>query len=837
MQCAAESKACLLCKALCCLNCLLHSFRHSTASAHAVCLNNCTACRAYERMYIHTGHKAGSPALQCTAESKACLLCKALCCFICLLHGFRHSTASAHAVCLNNCTACRAYERVYVHTGQNAGSSPLQCTAESKACLLCKAFCGLICSLHGFRHSTASAHALCLDSCTACRAYERMYVLTGQNAGSSPLQCTAESKACMVCKALCCLSCLLHGFRHSTASAHAVCLNNCTACRAYERMYVHTGQKAGSPALQCTAESKACLLCKAICGLICLLHGFRHFTASAHAVCLNNCTACRAYERMYVHTGHNAGSSPLQCAAESKACLLCKALCCFICLLHGFRHSTASAHTVCLNNCTACRAYERVYVHTGQNAGSSPLQCTAESKACLLCKALGCLICLLHGFRHSTASAHAVCLNNCTACRAYERMYVHTGQKAGSPALQCTAESKACLLCKAICGLICLLHGFRHFTASAHAVCLNNCTACRAYERMYVHTGHNAGSSPLQCAAESKACLLCKALCCFICLLHGFRHSTASAHTVCLNNCTACRAYERVYVHTGQNAGSSPLQCTAESKACLLCKALGCLICLLHGFRHSTASAHAVCLNNCTACRAYERMYVHTGQKAGSPALQCTAESKACLLCKAICGLICLLHGFRHFTASAHAVCLNNCTACRAYERMYVHTGHNAGSSPLQCAAESKACLLCKALCCLSCLLHSFRHSTASAHAVCLNNCTACRVYERMCIHTGHKAGSPALQCTAESKACLLCKAFCGLICSLHGFRHSTASAHALCLDSCTACRAYERMYVHTGQNAGSSPLQCTAESKTCMVCKALCCLICLLHGFRHSTA
>ena len=133
------------------------------------------------------------------------------------------------------------------------------------------------------------------------------------------------------------------------------------------------------------------------------LHGEVNKWCSAHAVCLNNCTACRAYERMYLHTGHNAGSSPLQCTAESKACLLCKALCCLICLLHGFRHSTASAHAVCLNSCTGCRAYERMYVHTGQNAGSSPLQCTAESKARLVCKALYCLSYLLHGFRHSTA--------------------------------------------------------------------------------------------------------------------------------------------------------------------------------------------------------------------------------------------------------------------------------------------------------------------------------------------------------------------------------------------------------------------------------------------------
>ena len=115
---------------------------------------------------------------------------------------------------------------------------------------------------------------------------------------------------------------------------------------------------------------------------------------------------------------------------------------------------------------------------------------------------------------------------------------------------------------------------------------------------------------------------------------------------------------------------------------------------------------------------------LHKGHKAGSPALQCTAESKACLLCKALCGLMQLLHGFRHSAASAHAACLHNCTACRAYERMYIHTGHKAGCPALQCTAESTACLLCEALCGLICLLHSFRHSTASAHAVCLNNCT-----------------------------------------------------------------------------------------------------------------
>jgi len=36
--------------------------------------------------------------LQCTVEGNACLLCKSFCCLICMLQGFRHITASAHAV-------------------------------------------------------------------------------------------------------------------------------------------------------------------------------------------------------------------------------------------------------------------------------------------------------------------------------------------------------------------------------------------------------------------------------------------------------------------------------------------------------------------------------------------------------------------------------------------------------------------------------------------------------------------------------------------------------------------------------------------------------------------
>ena len=75
---------------------LAAGFRHSTASAHAVI----PKAQHAERMTgsHHPGHTAGSPASQCTAESNACLLCKAFCCLFTLLQGFRHSRASVHAV-------------------------------------------------------------------------------------------------------------------------------------------------------------------------------------------------------------------------------------------------------------------------------------------------------------------------------------------------------------------------------------------------------------------------------------------------------------------------------------------------------------------------------------------------------------------------------------------------------------------------------------------------------------------------------------------------------------------------------------------------------------------
>ena len=75
---------------------LAAGFRHSTASAHAVI----PKAQHAEHMIDshHTGHTAGSPASQCTAESNACLLCKAFCCLFTLLQGFRHSRASAHVV-------------------------------------------------------------------------------------------------------------------------------------------------------------------------------------------------------------------------------------------------------------------------------------------------------------------------------------------------------------------------------------------------------------------------------------------------------------------------------------------------------------------------------------------------------------------------------------------------------------------------------------------------------------------------------------------------------------------------------------------------------------------
>ena len=66
---------------------------------------------------------------------------------------------------------------------------------------------------------------------TACRSYEAVESLVLPSYGDADLQCTAESNACLLRKAVCCLVCLLQGIRQSRASAHA--------------MHLHTGHKAG----------------------------------------------------------------------------------------------------------------------------------------------------------------------------------------------------------------------------------------------------------------------------------------------------------------------------------------------------------------------------------------------------------------------------------------------------------------------------------------------------------------------------------------------------------------------------------------------------------------
>ncbi len=137
--------------------------------------------------------------MQYTAESNACLLCKAFCCLICMLQGFRHSTCSvtkkAHHA---------EHAKGNTDTCHTAASPALQYTAESNACLLCKAFCCLICSLQGFRHSTCSVIK------TAQHAeHMKGSIDTCHTAASAALQCTAESNACLFCKAFCCLFTLL----------------------------------------------------------------------------------------------------------------------------------------------------------------------------------------------------------------------------------------------------------------------------------------------------------------------------------------------------------------------------------------------------------------------------------------------------------------------------------------------------------------------------------------------------------------------------------------------------------------------------------------------------
>ncbi len=115
-------------------------------------------------------------------------------------------------------------------------------------------------------------------------------------------------------------------------------------------------------------------------------------------------------------------------------------------------------------------------------------------------------------------------------------------------------------------------------------------------ERMMcsMHTGHTSGCLQL-CIAQLSAVPVCFA-----------KHSAASLpccknsgtaqiqHMQCDSDITACRAYDRQHAHRPHIRVSTALEYTAESNACLLCKAFCCLITLLQTFRHSTASAHAV---------------------------------------------------------------------------------------------------------------------------------------------------------------------------------------------------------------------------------------------------
>jgi len=135
---------------------------------------------------------------------------------------------------------------------------------------------------------------------------------------------------------------------------------------------------------------------------------------------------------------------------------------------------------------------------------------------------------------------------------------------------------------------------------------------------------------------------------------------------------------------------------------------------LLQTFRNSTASVHAV--------THMQRMHVHTSHRTGC--LQhCNTQLKAMPVCyakrSAASYACCKYSGTAQLQ---HMQCDSGITACTAYERKLLHTGHTAASLALQYTAESNACLLCKEFCCLTCLLQTFRHNTASAHAVCLRN-------------------------------------------------------------------------------------------------------------------
>ena len=117
-----------------------------------------------------------------------------------------------------------------------------------------------------------------------------------------------------------------------------------------------------------------------------------------------------------------------------------------------------------------------------------------------------------------------------------------------------------------------------------------------------------------------------------------------------------------------------------------------------------------------------------------------------------------------------------------------------------------------------------FRHITASAHAVIQKTQHAQHIFT----HRLQSRVSPALQCTAESNACLPCQAFCCLICLLQD--SGTAQLQHMQYDSeLTACRAHDRQHSHRPQSRVSPAVQYTAENNACLPCKAFCCLICLL--------
>ncbi len=156
---------------------------------------------------------------------------------------------------------------------------------------------------------------------------------------------------------------------------------------------------------------------------------------------------------------------------------------------------------------------------------------------------------------------------------------------------------------------------------------------------------------------------------------------------------------------------------------------------LAAGFRHSRASARAVTQKAQHAQHMIGSIY--TGHTAGC--LQhCNTKLKAMPVCFAKHSAACLPCCKDSGTAELQQ-CDSESTACTAYERMHLHTGHKAGC-PQHCNTQLRAKPVCYA-----------KHSAAS--------------YDRQHFHRPHSRVSPALQYKAESIACLLCKGFCCLIC------------------------------------------------------------------------